>query len=83
LCACEMLLPNCGPLPQISHTCAIVLLQILGVFARPLPGSRETSTALHDTPPRSREAGRKTVFSRRMPSARIGAPFLRPAEYSV
>jgi hypothetical protein len=23
LCACEMLLPNCGPLPQSSHTCAI------------------------------------------------------------
>ena len=23
LCACEMLLPNCGPLPQTSHTCAI------------------------------------------------------------
>src|SRR5947209_1035275 len=32
LCACEMLLPNCGPLPQTSHTCAIVLLQILSVF---------------------------------------------------
>src|SRR6185437_9287118 len=27
LCACETLLPNCGPLPQISHTCAMVLLQ--------------------------------------------------------
>src|SRR5579871_193614 len=27
LCACEMLLPNCGPLPQTSHTCAMVLLQ--------------------------------------------------------
>src|SRR5512138_1216056 len=23
LCACEMLLPNFGPLPQISHTCAM------------------------------------------------------------
>src|SRR5580692_222694 len=23
LCAWEMLLPNCGPLPQTSHTCAI------------------------------------------------------------
>ena len=23
LCACEMLFPNCGPLPQTSHTCAI------------------------------------------------------------
>ena len=23
LCACEMLLPNCGPLPQISQTCAM------------------------------------------------------------
>src|SRR5579863_1921859 len=29
LCACEMLLPNCGPLPQMSHICAIALLQIL------------------------------------------------------
>src|ERR1700753_3147326 len=27
LCACEMLLPNCGPLPQSSHTCAMVHLQ--------------------------------------------------------
>src|ERR1700733_1091659 len=27
LCACEMLLPNCGPLPQTSHTCAMVQLQ--------------------------------------------------------
>ncbi len=23
LCACEMLFPNCGPLPQISQTCAM------------------------------------------------------------
>ena len=29
LCACEMLLPNCGPLPQISHTCAMTSLQTL------------------------------------------------------
>jgi hypothetical protein len=29
LCAWETLLPNCGPLPQTSHTCAMVLLQIL------------------------------------------------------
>src|ERR1700742_5113380 len=27
LCACEILLPNCGPLPQNSHTCAITNLQ--------------------------------------------------------
>src|SRR5665213_2196407 len=27
-----MLLPNCGPLPQISHTCAIVQLQIFECF---------------------------------------------------
>lgn len=27
LCAWEMLLPNCGPLPQISHTCAMTSLQ--------------------------------------------------------
>jgi len=30
LCACEMLLPNCGPFPQISHTCAMMTsLQLL------------------------------------------------------
>jgi len=23
LCACEMLFPNCGPLPQSSHFCAM------------------------------------------------------------
>jgi len=27
LFACEMLLPNCGPLPQMSHLAAMVLLQ--------------------------------------------------------
>src|SRR6185312_3488267 len=27
LCACEILLPNCGPLPQNSHTCAMTNLQ--------------------------------------------------------
>ena len=32
LCACEMLLPNCGPLPQMSHTCAIVPLRNSLVF---------------------------------------------------
>src|SRR5579862_5786775 len=54
LCACEMLLPNCGPLPQTSHTCAIVLLQILGVFrtaAASFPGG---STPLQHTLPRLR-----------------------------
>src|ERR1700733_9922270 len=29
LCAWEMLLPNCGPLPQTSHTCAMTRLQPL------------------------------------------------------
>jgi hypothetical protein len=24
LCACEMLFPNCGPLPQMSQTCAML-----------------------------------------------------------
>lgn len=24
LCACEILFPNCGPLPQISHICAMM-----------------------------------------------------------
>jgi hypothetical protein len=27
LCACEILLPDFGPLPQISHTCAMTVLQ--------------------------------------------------------
>src|SRR5579863_6290677 len=35
LCACEMLLPNCGPLPQTSHTCAIVMLQIFQGLSAP------------------------------------------------
>jgi hypothetical protein len=35
LCAWEMLLPNCGPLPQMSHTCAMVQLRILGVSRGP------------------------------------------------
>ena len=34
LCACEMLLPNCGPLPQTSHTCAISICSRL-VFSFP------------------------------------------------
>jgi hypothetical protein len=32
LCACEMLFPNCGPLPQMSHTFAIVQLQTFESF---------------------------------------------------
>lgn len=41
LCACEMLFPNCGPLPQMSHTCAIVPLQDSLVFraASAVPGA--------------------------------------------
>src|SRR6516165_9762802 len=35
LCACEILLPNCGPLPQTSHTCAISFAPNLGVFPGP------------------------------------------------
>ena len=35
LCACEMLLPNCGPLPQISQTCAMVELQNLQGLSAP------------------------------------------------
>lgn len=34
LCACEILLPNCGPLPQTSHTCAISIAPNLCVFPR-------------------------------------------------
>lgn len=29
LCACEMLFPNCGFLPQISHTCAMAHVLML------------------------------------------------------
>jgi hypothetical protein len=36
LCACEMLFPNCGPLPQISHVCAMSQLQILQGVTAPL-----------------------------------------------
>src|SRR5579875_3801841 len=36
LCACEMLLPNCGPLPQSSHTCAIELSPVQN-FCRKTP----------------------------------------------
>ena len=32
LCAWEMLLPNCGPLPQTSHTCAILSAPNLSEF---------------------------------------------------
>src|SRR5215467_6484550 len=32
LCACEILLPNCGPLPQNSHTCAMTNLQNFQTF---------------------------------------------------
>ena len=35
LWACEMLLPNCGPVPQTSHICAIALLPILDCFVLP------------------------------------------------
>src|ERR1700679_1299379 len=35
LCACEMLLPNCGPLPQISQICAMVKLQIFQGLSTP------------------------------------------------
>ena len=33
LCACEMLLPKRGPLPQISQVCAMIQLQISLVFS--------------------------------------------------
>src|SRR5215469_6218620 len=46
LCACEMLLPNCGPLPQTSHTCAIVLLQLLLCVFRGHPPSSTSVTWL-------------------------------------
>ena len=38
LCACEMLLPNCGPLPQTSHTCAMLQTpEIRWTFVPPWP----------------------------------------------
>jgi len=42
LCAWEMLLPNCGPLPQMSHTCAMTSLQTFSFFVLPVaaPGER-------------------------------------------
>src|SRR5215469_14883443 len=82
LCACEMLFPNCGPLPQTSHTCAIVLLQILWVYRTgrcQSRGNRFQRFAL--TPSRSSNAGRRTVFSRR--ASVQDTHFLRLAEYPV
>src|SRR4029079_16612497 len=35
LCACEMLFPNCGPLPQTSQTCAISLAPNLSSDSAP------------------------------------------------
>jgi hypothetical protein len=35
LCACEMLLPKRGPLPQMSQVCAMVQLQILECITAP------------------------------------------------
>src|SRR5579863_5060136 len=46
LCACEMLLPNCGPLPQTSQTCAMVELQI---FSRTI-GAAPAAGALNGCP---------------------------------
>jgi hypothetical protein len=45
LWACEMLLPNCGPFPQTSHTCAIALLPILDCFVLPQFHSAQISIA--------------------------------------
>jgi hypothetical protein len=45
LWACEMLLPNCGPFPQTSHTCAIALLPILDCFVLPQFPSAQISIA--------------------------------------
>jgi hypothetical protein len=45
LWACEMLLPNCGPFPQTSHICAIVLLPILDCFVLPQFPSAQISIA--------------------------------------
>jgi len=49
LCACEMLLPNCGPFPQISHTCAMTSLQILLVQIRFAAGLRPHSSVMQTT----------------------------------
>jgi hypothetical protein len=42
LCACEMLLPKRGPLPQISQTCAMVELQIFQGLSTPPERLRRT-----------------------------------------
>jgi hypothetical protein len=35
LCACEMLFPNCGPLPQTWQTCAMTYSTFLDFFGSP------------------------------------------------
>src|SRR5258708_20355751 len=70
-----MLLPNCGPLPQITQTCAMTLLQILWCFVLPQPPRRLllTRPAIPSIPVRDRPAVRG--------AERHTAP--RLAEYSV
>src|SRR6202007_1667159 len=69
LCACEMLFPNCGPFPQMSHTCAIALLQIWGFRTAALlalTNRRRLKNLLEAPGPWSgkrRECARALIFS--------------------
>src|ERR1700761_8518172 len=46
LCACEMLLPNCGPLPQNSHTCAMTISRTVKLVSQNLPYYRSPAGRL-------------------------------------
>src|SRR5580693_8180288 len=51
LCACEILLPNCGPLPQISHACAMTKTLRKETGARPLQAMPRKTTRLRQQEP--------------------------------
>src|SRR5580704_8050226 len=50
LWACEMLFPNCGPLPQRSHFCAMTVL--LQSRIAELPHSRNFKRGIESSQPR-------------------------------
>src|SRR5437879_4306787 len=59
LCAWEMLLPNCGPLPQTSHTCAMTNSRTrLETCTR-----RNRHAENHREPPGSKSGTASRVFS--------------------
>jgi hypothetical protein len=78
LCACEMLLPNCGPLPQTSHTCAIVLLQIPWYFVSPWPAPRASLAARPRNPAVAQECA-----TRRLAEVSVYRVALRPPRSSA